>query len=676
VRSHCKDESGASLMMVIVFVMIFAVIVGAILDFASAGFKTTEDIVDVRNDQQALDAAMDGAINALRGSSTVGFSGVDCPQPFQYESIDGDDPDVEVTCEGVGGTTGTVTDNVPKYAILTLGTDASEGFTKTGNKQLTIDGGIFSNSKINIDQSDIRVLGDAYALGGCPPETGGEPTALFATGQRDCHLPAAQQEPDPNYEPAVSNISALAAVDPSATCVTTSNNSYVVTFSPGLYTKKPKNHVPSNCRGSVWWFSPGVYYFDFPDGDGLWDLHDDRVSIVGGTPGGGWSGSSLSSAVTFPGACDPGDESAPQPGVQFIFGGESRLSQHVASEAIELCPYAPGAGQRIAFYGLKSGTRTTTSDALRQADATTATNFLSPDDAKASGGGSATAALTGAANKSASLTLSSYGDCTSGTCTSPIVPAGATVTAASLEITHKESGTNPEKAGLTWTWKPKTGADVTCSATTSTSVHTDTCNILPTIQSSTFPHDALSGFKSTQLAVDASSLTVTPGDDCLKPNGQPKNNCTPTLPTVETATVEVDAIVMKISYTAPGFEAHRCPSSESNCAILETKTNPTAYFYGTFYAPSARVSVWVQNKGTTVFSRGIIARTIDGDVSASSKQDDSPFQLPGLVFTRTTLFEATIDGTPRLRAKVAYNDSKNGISLPGYQVKVLNWIVL
>jgi hypothetical protein len=77
--------------------------------------------------------------------------------------------------------------------------------------------------------------------------------------------------------------------------------------------------------------------------------------------------------------------------------------------------------------------------------------------------------------------------------------------------------------------------------------------------------------------------------------------------------VNIDSIVLKVTYSAPGFEAHRCATTTTppSCAILETKTNPNIYFRGTFYAPTARVTVKVHNKGDTVFQRGIIARMID-----------------------------------------------------------------
>src|SRR5437016_5395129 len=95
------DESGASLLLVVVFISVFSVIVAAILDFGATGFKTSETIASVRKQQTAADGAVDAAINLIRGSSTAGLAGNACP-PLSY-----DDPDsgahIDVTCTAVGG---------------------------------------------------------------------------------------------------------------------------------------------------------------------------------------------------------------------------------------------------------------------------------------------------------------------------------------------------------------------------------------------------------------------------------------------------------------------------------------------------------------------------------------------------------------------------------------------
>jgi hypothetical protein len=137
-------------------------------------------------------------------------------------------------------------------------------------------------------------------------------------------------------------------------------------------------------------------------------------------------------------------------------------------------------------------------------------------------------------------------------------------------------------------------------------------------------------------------------------------------------TNSLDGIVLDVTYTAPGFESHTCPG---NCPILDaTGSNALVELAGTFYAPSARADVLAHNNGLVGFDRGIIARTINISVSASSKQETSPFSLPGRDGTRIVLFEAKDEsGHVRLRARVSFNDSPE---LPGKTSKVLDWVVL
>jgi hypothetical protein len=88
-----------------------------------------------------------------------------------------------------------------------------------------------------------------------------------------------------------------------------------------------------------------------------------------------------------------------------------------------------------------------------------------------------------------------------------------------------------------------------------------------------------------------------------------------------------------------------------------------------------------------VFNRGIVARTIDANVIASSTQDDAPFQLPSINASREVVLVAHLNnssGAIRLRARVRYTDvddrgtadQSDDIGIPGHKVKVLNWQVV
>lgn len=658
-----RNDDGSALVMAIVVVLVVGITSAALLDFGTTGFKVSKAVVGIRNDQHAVDSAMDGAINALRRSSEAGFAGdPTCdpasPVPFVYDPPSGaPDPTVQVTCQGDGTSTGGLDDTMPKYAVLTLGTDPAEGFRQTdgSNKTLTIDGGIFSNSQIAVGGTNfdfIKVFGDATAVDDC---VNGD--HLFATGAKRCNVGLGAKADDPNYPAAITALSDLTAVDPDASCKNNNSDS-VIRFSPGFYSENPRAAIPAGCTGKVWWFTPGKYYFDFPDSASLWDLHADHVSIVGGTNAGTWNANTKWDAVPFPGACDPGPEDAPNPGVQFVFGGQTRLLSQTADEKIELCGQAwPGTQQRIVFYGWKTGNRgptTTDPEEATTATANPVTGFVPAGAATHADGVPAVAALDGSALKSAELDLSDFGN----------IPEGSTVEQAWIDVAHSESGTT-SKLTNTVVVNGKPGHDVPIASSFTPVTSIDVTSDLGT----TRRWKAVNNL-SVQYMVDGTRLKDA--SRC------PGKNCTP----AETATASVDAITLRVRYTPPALEGHRCPTAEPDCKVLETLTNPTALFHGTFYAPTARVAVNVHNGGLTVFERGIIARTIVGDVSSSSKQDTAPFQLPGANRSRTVILTASVNGTARLRAKVKFTDSKydpaaaKWRALPGYKVDVLDWAYL
>jgi hypothetical protein len=641
VRRRSTDDSGASLMLVIIFVMVFSLVGAVILDFATTGFKTTESIVDIRDEQHAVDAAVEGAISAIRGSNTAGYAGETCPTYTYVTPAGTTDPEVVVTCTAQGGTIGAPTDDQPKYAVLTLGDDADEGFHQSGNETLLVEGGIFSNSKITVGTSAkdfMSVFGNALAVGPCTPADGsGNPTRISANGELQCSLEDIPThsltggEPDPNYPAAVSALTGM-AVDPAATC--TSANS-VVKFVPGVYTEHPENHIPAGCNGDVWWFSQatspaglGVYYFDFPEADSLWDLQDLRVNVVGGTPN-GWSASSSAATVTaaFPNACLD-----TAPGVQFIFGGNTRLfSQEVSNSGrIHLCSSASTTtNQRIALYGLKSGATPSTSTSELKNKTTPSGDFSTSTQAWQEGGGAATTTLTGGVKESASEAYNDFED----------IDLGSVVSKVYLDVYHSEASNKIDPSiDVTFGSGGRT-YDLTNRSSHATA---ETLDITEDLQS-VFRYQDVNSLAAT-FKVDAPSLDIAelcPGK---------KKGCTPSV--AETATASLDAV------------------------ILETGNNPQAIFSGTVYAPTGRLDIQVHNSGDVEFQRGVIARTIDADASASMKQSDSPFSLPGLVNIRRVLFEATVGGDPRLRALVQFTDKKNGVAHPGYVADVLNWVVL
>jgi hypothetical protein len=725
---HPRTESGASLIMVIIFVTCFGLVTGAIVDFLGVGFRVSNVIVEVRDEQQAVDGAMEGAINGIRGSLTAGHIGNPCP-PFVYVPPAGsDDPTVRVSCVPEANRGGGLNDTSPEFAVLLLGDDQTnsdgdgcEGYAQRGNKTVNITGGIHSNSRINVganssscdeldggSNSRLNVDGDIFALGPCTPHPGGGPTAtpkITATGDLDCDLAASRKQDDPNYPAAASGIGGM-TIDPRATCTSAEG---VVMFMPGVYTELPENHVPATCSNnanSVWWFSPGVYYFDFPEATSVWDLwpQDDlsqpeqrAKSIVGGTPH-GWNASTRASDIVFftadpttgavtDRACDPGTENSPNPGVQFILGGYSRLRTKSDNSAnfrgdLEICAgdfAGDGTAQRIAVYGWKNGTRNPRPTAPKAAVGTlTADTFVNEEGARTPDDNDvAIAALSGAGPKTASIGFPAFGDTSS-----PVVPKGSIINSVSISVRHAEGGTDRDKVVPKLTVTYGAGGTESLTVDNRAAMTTDTYALDLTNLKTVFRYEDLNSLAVTFTA-DGAALTTS--EVCSDPEDPATCTTTP-----DVATAELDGMTVEVDYTPPGFQAGRCRTIDPDCRLLETacgsspacstssSENPLTVFEGMVYAPEAKMNLSIHNRGQTVFRRGLILRALDVDASASSTQPATvpPFQLPGVSNSRVVLFEATVDSKPRLRARVRYTDTDGSIDVPGYRVVVRRWTPL
>jgi hypothetical protein len=711
-RQWRDDEEGASLILVILFVLVFAVVIGAVLDFASTGLRTSENVASIRNQQHAVDGAMEGAINAVRQNLTGGLDGCD----YEYDSVDNSDPTVDVTCAlDTTVNPGDPESNQPKYAVLTgrwrTPTDKCAGFLMTGNNEMAIRGGIFSNGPIAIgDYEDGDCSGDtgagnqrvmkvsfnnALARGRCTPAATIDDRIVMVTPftYRSCNGNAGEgddpagDEAIPEYVLEKDTIDELAdpnGYDPLPTCV----NSRVVQFEPGIYTEIPRYHVErANCNGThdIWYFPPGTYYFDFPSDDAEWVVNPDNV--IGGTLKSPYSNlTTLASSwngLTDRHVCEDDPYQTDDPGVQFIFGGASRLTtqsnNNGVSGTINICAgqsSISGFNQRVVLYGLQSKTVQPTqdnrpnasSDDLENQTAPTGT-FDNPGNAQRNDNDRATKSFSAASALSDNVVFSNFEDEFDDVSPAASVD-GATITGLQLEIRHSEGGDEPDKLAKTVQLTFPSGThtiDIDANnngCTTSNGAGGDsveTCDLLDL--------DILEDpFLWKELKDMAATYTVDPSllDTIQQCTGQGQNRqC---VDVNETATASLNSIVLKVDYRAPGLEA-----LSSSTPFLSTTTNPVALFMGTFFTPFADLAVNVHNGGTTEFARGVIANHIKGNANSSSKQVNAPFSLPGGgTESRVFLFKAFVGGKLRLTVRAAYDDV-DGIA--GRRVHIYDWVV-
>ncbi len=356
-------DSGTSLVLALIFVVVGAVALGAILTFADASMRTTMAVRQQAINAAAADGAAKLAINQLRNGD-YSYAGGNCfgtAPDFAVPNFQpaGANPIAAVvTCEP--DVTHSATEyglaitpaNRPGSAILTMAPlGSSENGIRldvAGGRTLRVHGDIYSNSTINVVQGSLVTNTAVRARGTCSG-------TITSTPAPQCGLGSGPdpRSVDPNY-------AAPTAPATPRTVPPCSGANKLVTFSPGLYTDLVGlNNMmrSSGCRDSIFHFLPGTYYFNFP-GSGEWLI--DTGYLVAGTP---TSPLVAGTAPSIPGACQspippnpipPGGWVRPGPnsGVQFVFGGQSRV--RVKAAEVEICGTYSTTSPPIAVYGLKA----------------------------------------------------------------------------------------------------------------------------------------------------------------------------------------------------------------------------------------------------------------------------------------------------------------------------------
>lgn len=708
-----NDDEGVALILALIFVLVMALTVTALLPYTSTGLSASTAVRDVRSIQNAADGAVDQAINSIRGSFLLGASPA-CTGagPFPvYSAPDFADPApgtgvTKVQVEYCNDATSTPPPDQPPYALQTL----TGGIDVDGNAPLVVAGGILASGKVSVKgtMQSVNVQGDLFATGDCEAKS-----LLFVSGVERCANttpaykppPALNADPDPSSDPLSSIVDPAlpTVVDPLGACPIGGAVDSVVTFSPGLYTESPFPD-PVACTGAkhtVWWFTPGNYYFDFPDStftsvngrypDTAAEFSAQNITIVGGTPANWNPTTSVSSNVedlfikdpnhTKP-ACDEGS-----PGAVFAFGGPSSISVGTGATSpnhAEICSGDVGT-QHLSFFGVRDGTSRTSIAASTlgvpaAASPVGSTTYAPPDAVRAIDGTAAVATVTGAVAgiHSATTTVGSF----SGLFPA-VIPEGSIITSAQLRINHWTEGTvggataadkvvpsiiyqsdgytTPTKKDLTHTQAqpPISAGDVV---------------LLPLTTSPGTP-----GWRALKKSLSNLTVQFTADGSALSD----VNKKTP----AEVAVSHLDGIQLEVGFIAPKVERTRCiPSGTAPCNLVTNKVDDALFPHGTVYAPRSVIEATVHGYSSTVFERGVIAAALIVHVSASAKQTLPPFQLPlgpKLRVVRFTAKVSTDGGTTwkdRLVALVQYDDFLNRpggktTAAPGHTVTVLRWTV-
>lgn len=332
-----RDQRGSGLVLALVMITVIGLLLSGLLGLADGSMRAGSAIQDQGDRIFAADAGIERAIQEIRSNPELGRDAADggtCPS-VTLNGVNG--KDVSVTCQGLTGS-GSISGgpNRPRNAIMSL-SQTETGIYQGSNNTLGVIGAVKSNSGIDTGstQARLRVDGPIRARGTCS-----DGVVNGSTGDKICNMNAAPPGVlDPLYPPEV--VAPPPTVSPPA--CPSSNSTWLVQMTPGTYTlSAPLETLTASCSNRVIHFTPGVYYFNFTD-DPTWDISTNGVSVVAGTPL-GWTTSAPSRpTIPIPGGCD-----RTAAGVQWIFGGTSRLS--MTNGKIELCPTPHTAAQRISIY--------------------------------------------------------------------------------------------------------------------------------------------------------------------------------------------------------------------------------------------------------------------------------------------------------------------------------------
>lgn len=634
VRAQAHGDEGASLVLVMVFIMAVGLVVVALLSYAQTGLTSAQATQSRQLLASDAAGAMDVAITTIRNSAYADPATQTCPA--DNLTVPGVEAAVRVTCQpapGTGISAGTVpitSLNRPGSAVLTLGAGGETGLDKVSNGVLRIKGRVYVNADILVPSASSQIAVDqapVIAKGSCPPPADNK---IVSTVSVTCNSPGSPPE---GKDPALltdadlaggSAIGAGYTQPPSGLAqlvhrvVPACPGSGTVQLSPGYYDDAVAlSALASSCARPIQ-LLPGVFYLDFRNeemgalpnaarpmsaGSNVWTINRAAARIVGGTlttPG----------SFSIPGACvSPLTTTANNQGVQLVFGGSSRMD--VQAGQVELCGQYAVDRPPLVVYGAKTGTTTVITPAQRgtATGATTPavaghTTFANPVSATVADATAATAAIprpaSGTTTASVRLTGSSL---------SAQVPAGSILVSAQLRVTHRESS-SVAGDGLSVAFVPNPSRPSPAAASTIGAVprndqvpaawRTDTVNVLT--------NDLIKEIWRYGLADARVDFTA----QAFRGAG--------------TLTADLDAAELWLEWKPPSLRGQTTPVNGANCvgavggcALITTDGAQTKlYLQGTTYAPLARFTINLTNISGQVFKSGIIARALTMSITPSA----------------------------------------------------------
>jgi len=701
-----RGEDGASLLIAIAFMLVFALLVTALLQFSVTSFQAANVVVERSRASYAADGAVDTLVQRVRRdpNMNIGRTGQACDD-VTFSGADSSTPSATASCAAQtnSGAVRPGMDNYPANAILTTG---AGGITASGSGRIKTNANVYSDGGITLNNGAVM---DAYdnavtARQACTPTP---PGSQWVTVKAQCGAPNTAPQYNDGADPGwTSQIAGTMRFNPTPDCGFTVGGrtlSNITVFHPGYYTKpKLLTSAKGSCAAGYYWFEPGVYYFNLSTrGGDTWDVNG---IVGGGVPLSSYSGSfpAPGANATQPVACD-----LTASGVQFVFGGDTQIRLATSANgtgisSLELCPRTEDAN-RIAIYGalVQGGSadpQTFTmnpSNYGNNTDYTVNTGACTPTGAVPSctlGQGGSVDPNTSPIDTRVATVCASGGGCLNGNppqatiswgpssfdwsafdpATYPQidVPAGLQITGIDVHVRHQEPSSK-QVPNVTISALTSNGNSVDCQVTTLTPG-----NNTPTYYDETKP--CVGGL------TDGSNLTATKGQGANHNDFAKSLTVTYTVGTTDgrknTLTQNppsLDGLQVILKTTPVVLPQNGCVTALT-CSFLSNLIGASGHagIWGNLYAPNAGLGVSggsldFGSAANIVFNRGVIVSSMDlvglPDANTDTK---GRFRLGD--GTGRTVVVTSSSGRQKVRALVRVVDSATA-SPHGFLAVIRQW---
>jgi hypothetical protein len=382
-----------------------------------------------------------------------------------------------------------------------------------------------------------------------------------------------------------------------------------------------------SCRGKTFWFPPGIYYFDFhnadmptsgspviPNGPNVWTFDDGFGGVLVAGTKQGWSTST--SNANMPGSCVSPLTSESTDGVQFVFGGDSRLQ--LSKGSMEICGTWHLDRPSLVLYGAKTTTGSVSNATLLPTTGSLTSPSTGGNPPFTGLGGSALANdsdgnagpnVTGVPRqKTSTLQVNGF------TGLSSAVAPRAVLEQATVTVRHGEQGANSgtrltlqlkaNRAGAPTISKPLTVS----VATPSLAYRTESIDITDDIKGELYAY----GLANPGVPIIASVVLDT---DSASP---------------QSVSEQVDHLKLDLSWRSLSVRAQSgCVSAVAGCAMVQTDIHTDElYIQGTAYTPKAWLDIRLVGVTGQVFRSGLVARAATLNVSPSNGYEGPLIELP------------------------------------------------